>query len=311
MNAFELNKESLTGGIYCLSGNDSYWIKYAEKVFRGLLPQDSLSFFVFDKINDISEPINALFTLSFDSNYNIVIVRDRDYKADDKAQKMLNKILQEDIGENYLIFSDVNFFTPSMRKKTKEINCNRLDKYGSVKYAQTLFPQGIERKALDLLVEYTNCDMARISMEKEKLITYCNMEQVTLEAVESLVVEDTDLQIYDFVNSIVTGKKEKALKQMERLISRGEAPAYLLSALINQFRRMLHCSISKLDNKTLSEIFNVKEYAILKTRENNSYSKLKLKSIIEMLIEREYSFKSGVMSEKTAFDSAISNLLKE
>lgn len=311
MNAFELNKDLLTGGIYCLSGNDSYWIKYAENVFRAMLPEDSLSFFVFDKIYDISEAINALFTLSFDSDYNVVLVRDGDYKADDKAQKILNKVLQEDIGRNFLVFSGVSFLTPSMRKKVKEIDCGRLDKFKCAKYAQTLFPQGIEKKALDLLIEYTNCDMARIYTEKEKLISYCNNSQVTLDSVQNLVSNDTELQIYEFVNSIVTGKKKKALSQMEKLINRGEAPSYLISSLISQFRRMLHCSLSKLDNKTLAEIFNVKEYAILMSRENNSYSKLKLKSIIEMLIEAEYNFKSGIMSEKTAFDTAIANLLQE
>ncbi len=311
MNAFELKKESLTGGIYCLSGNDSYWIKYAENIFRALLSEDSLSFFVFDKIYDISEPINALFTVSFDSDYNVVIVRDRDYKPDDNAVKMLNKILQEDIGNSYLVFSGVNFLTPTMRKKIKEIDCERLDKLKCQRFAQTLFPKGIEKRALEVLIEYTNCDMARISNESEKLIAYCNNVQVTLEAVQKLVANDTELQIYEFVNSIVNGRKDKALIQMERLIERGEAPSYLLSALINQFRRILHSSLSKLDNKSLSEIFNVKEYAILMSRENNSYSKLKLKNMMEMLINLEYSFKSGVMSEKTAFDMAIANLLRE
>lgn len=74
---------------------------------------------------------------------------------------------------------------------------------------------------------------------------------------------------------------------------------------------MLHCALSKLDNKALSEIFNVKEYAILKAREKNSYTKIKLKNTVDMLIEYEYKFKSGEMSDQTALNCVVSHLLMQ
>lgn len=311
MNASELNKDTLKSGVYYLNGNDSYWQKFAENVFKSLLPEDSLSLFIFEKLYDINDAINALFTLSFDGTANVIIVRDTDFKLDDKGRKRLIDAITSDISPNFIVFSNVNFLSASDKKKMQEINCNRLDKYSCKSFAQKLFTNGIDKKALDMLIEYTACDMARINVESEKLLAYCKENTVKVNDVFELVVEDTELQIYEFVNNIIGNNKAIAKKQMDKLLKRGEAPSYLLSALVNQFRRMLHCSLSKLDNKALSEIFNVKEYAILKSRENNSYTKIKLKNIIDMLISYEYKFKSGEMSEQTAFNCVVSSLFAE
>lgn len=307
MNASELNRDTLTSGVYYLNGNDSYWLKYAENVFKSLLPLDSLSLYIFDKIFDINDALNALFTLSFDGSANVILVRDTDFKLDDKGRKRLSEALKNDISPNFIIFSNVNFLSASDKKKMQAINCNRLDKYSCSKYAQKFFTSGIDKKALDLLIEYTNCDMARISVESEKLLAFCQENAVKATDVSDLVVEDTELQIYEFVNNIVSNNKTMAKKQMDKLLKRGEAPSYLMAALVNQYRRMLHCSLSKLDNKALSEIFNVKEYAILKARENK-YTKMKLKNTVDMLINYEYKFKSGEMSEQTAFNCVVSYL---
>lgn len=310
MKAFELTKEALSGGIYYLNGNDSYWLKYAENIFRELLPQNSLSLFVFDKLYDINDAIGALFTLNFEGTANVVIVRDVDFKLDERAKKRLTEALNYDIAPNFLVLSNVKFLSAA-KKKVTEIDCERLDKYNCIKYAQKFFTYGIERKAIELLVDYASCDMARISVESDKLMDFCGETEVKLSDVSEIVAEDTELQLYEFVNNIVANKKSVAKKQMDKLLKRGEAPSYLLSALVNQFRRMLHCALSKLDNKTLSEIFNVKEYAILKAREKNNYTKVKLKNTIDMLIDYEYKFKSGEISDQTALNCAVSHLLTD
>ena len=311
MKAFELNSGSLKGGVYCLNGNDSYWLKYAENIFKELLPENSLSLFVFDKIYDINDVIGALFTLNFEGTANVIIVRDTDFKLDDRAKKALTQALNSEIAPNYLIFSNVKFLLASDKKKMQEIDCERLDKYNCIKHAQKLFTYGIERKAIELLVDYASCDMARISVESDKLVAFCGEKEVKVSDVTEIVAEDADLQIYEFVNNIVAGKNSIAKKQMDKLLKKGESPSYLLSALVNQFRRMLHCALSKLDNKALSEIFNVKEYAILKAREKNSYTKIKLKNTVDMLIEYEYKFKSGEMSDQTALNCVVSHLLMQ
>ena len=72
---------------------------------------------------------------------------------------------------------------------------------------------------------------------------------------------------------------------------------------------MLYASMSPLSDKELADLFRVKEYAITKVRENRKLSKKQLKTTLENLVSYEYKFKSGVMSEQTAFDAAITGLI--
>lgn len=311
MHAQSLALDTPKSGVYYLKGSDIYWLKYAEDIFAAILPKDSLSVSVFDKLSDISQAISALFTLSFESEFNIIIIKDTDFKLDNQGKKALKYILDVGVAPNFLVFSNVNFLSNADKKKMTEINCDRLDKFATANYIKDMFVSGIDRRALDLLITYTNCDMARIMIEKEKLLAFCGDKAVTADDVANIVVEDTDLFIYQFVNNIVAGKKLEATAQMERLLKRGESHSYLLAALLNQFRRMLHSAISGLDNKTLAGIFNVKEYAILKAREQNKYTKMKLKNIVDMLVDYEYKFKSGEISEQTALSCVVSKLLMD
>ncbi len=83
----------------------------------------------------------------------------------------------------------------------------------------------------------------------------------------------------------------------------------MLAMLLNQFRRMLHANISKKTDDELSKIFKVHKYAIIKARENRMFSPLRLKNIVDMIVDYELKFKSGKMSEQVAFDSFVARLI--
>lgn len=320
-NSSELNKTDLTYGVYYTVGGDGYWLGNAERIFRSLVEEGSLSLYVFDRLNSLSEAVDALNTYSFSAEPNVVIVKDSDYKLTENDRKTLKNLVCD---EGYLLFLNVKFFAEKGKNDKKKnaaslssdekkgynaINCDKLDKFACARYAEKLFSCGIDRNAALLLADYCNCDMARINIEAGKLSDYCGEKKVVSDDVSEIVVEDTDLQIFMFVNSIVDGKNELAKKQLARLRKRGESPALLLSSLISQYRRMLYASMSPLSDKELADLFRVKEYAITKVRENRKLSKKQLKTTLENLVSYEYKFKSGVMSEQTAFDAAITGLI--
>ncbi len=319
-----LTKESLEYGIYYTVGSDVYWTDYVEKVFRSILEPDSFSLHVLDKINSINEVIDAVSTFSFSGEDNVVIVKDYDFRLPAKEKDVLKSFICD---SGYILFIGAKFFAEAKKGKKGEgtvkyavfsaeekklfsaIECEKTDKFACMRYAEKLFPYGIENKAVDLLVEYGNKDMARISMEKEKLLAYCGERKVTVSDVNELVVADTDLQVYNFVNSLVEGNLPLAQKQLDRLIARDEKESVILASLIGQYRRMLYASISPLSDKELAAKFKVGEFAVKKARENRKLKKKQLKDTLDMLVGFEYKFKSGVMSERTAFKSAIACLI--
>ncbi len=194
-----------------------------------------------------------------------------------------------------------------------EINCSKLKNIDLAPIVTKKFNEygGIDSRAVYMLLDYTNNDMAKINLEHQKLVAYADGKTVTTDMVKLLVNEDSDTQIYHFATSIAEGKKQQAIKYLEELTRKGQRKSYILASLINQYRRILHSAISPRSNKELSAIFGVKEYAILKARQITSTSQLALKRTLDMLVDYEYRFKSGIMSEASAFDAVVSNLLAQ
>lgn len=305
--AAELKTNDIPFGIYYTEGNDVYWQKVVLDAFRSLVPSDSLSLYVFDKLTSLEEVFTALDTFGFGDN-TVVIVKDPDYKPSDREHNALASLNAE---EAYVLFLDSKFLNAKEKKRYNRIDCNKIDRYACIRLATALFKYGIDRNALDRLVDLTDCDMARINIEADKLFDYCGARKVTLADVEETVIEDAEAQIFSFVSDLVEGRKANALKTLAKLKKRGEAPSYMLASLIGQYRRMLHASLSKRSDAELAGLMNVKEYAIKKARSSRRLGKKQLKSTVEMLVGYELKFKSGEMSDKVAFDAAIGRLIGE
>lgn len=315
----ELRAEDITPGIYYTTGADSFWLGNAERIFRSKTGDASFSLHCFDKINSLDEVFSALETYNFSGEPNVVIVKDGDFRLSEGDKKRLCGYVCED---GYLLFVNAKFFGDNKKEDKKSgavlslaerkvfngISCEKSDKYACSKYAEKLFPHGIEPKASLLLCDYCNCDMARIFNEAKKLVDYCE-GKTTADDVREIVTEDTDLQIYMFVNSLADGRNEQAKAQLKRLLKRGESPSALLAAIVSQFRRLLYASMSGLSDKELADRFGVKEYSITKARENRKLTKKQLKSALDTLVCYENKFKSGLMSEQSAFDAAVARLI--
>lgn len=304
--AADLKNAGIGFGVYYTEGADVYWLRQAEEAFRAIVSTDSLSLYEFNKLNSLDEIFTALETYSFSGESNVVIVKDSDFKPNERERKALKSLKTDD---GYLLFINAGFLGAEEKKSFTAVNCERLDKFRCAIHAEKLFPYGIEKDALTRLVEYTDCDMARINLEAAKLLDYCGKRIVNAYDVTDAVVEDAELQVFTFVKHVVEGKNELAVRALNRLRKRGESPAFLLSSLIGQYRRMLHSGLSPKTDAELAALFKVKEYAVKKARSARTLGKKQLKNTVNMLVGYELKFKSGEMGEQTAFDAAISRLI--
>ena len=308
MDAFTLKKGDITGGAYLLKGDDGFLKKTAEKVFRSLLPDDSLSLYVFDRINDVKEITSCLGVYNFDGTPNVVLVKDTEKKFDEKDHKILSSVIKAGFTPDVLVFfGDGNLTTE--KKLLTEIDCSRPNKYRCLPIVRKLFPCGIEENAADLLVDYTDCDLAKIENESFKLLAYCDGRTVTVKDVENLVAEDREIKSFAFASNVIAKNKVSAMKILEKMRRYGESNASILSSLSSQFQRMLYCSLSSKSDEELAVVLRVKPYAVKMARQNKNISKKQLIDVFSMLLEYEYKFKSGVMSDETALNLALGKLL--
>lgn len=314
MKAVDLKKDTLKGNVFAIDGDDSYWVSYAERFFVGLVAEENQSFDVryVDSITSYSSIIEAIDTPSFMGNDVVAIIKDSSYKEKAAEKGMLKRLIEQVPTDTYLVFSRVQFLTPKIKKEITVIDASRLDAYDAKNVVKGLLgDQKIDNDALNALVEYTNRDMARIQTEVDKLKAYAMDSTITKQDVDQLVANTIENEIYEFCNAIAAKNREMAYKILDRFVAKGISYAYILASLIGQYRRMLHASLaSDMSNNDVASKMGAKPFAIQKAREaSKKYTKVALKRIVDTLVEAEFAFKSGKMSEATAVQTALTNII--
>lgn len=305
--------------VFTLDGDDGYFLKAAENWFASLIPEEfrAMNLTIIDKINDFGDVKNACSSYPLGSDYTVVIVRDGTFKAvgrgetaEDGVEKSAVTALVKAVPSDcILVFENVAFLAASDRLVMENVSAEKLESSDLRATVKALFPSGIKPDALDKLIDYAQRDMSRIETEAAKLASYKDGAEVDASDVEQLVVPDSDFRVYQFTGAIAEGRKGEAARILDRLLKQGEAPQFLMSAIITHYRRLLHCALSPLDDKSLASIFKIKEYAVKKQRQTASrYTKMRLKTIMDKLTELEYKSRSGELNDRSAFKRAIAFL---
>lgn len=301
----------MNGEVFYLFGNDHYWLKHAEDFFISQVEQGlrDVNVKIYAEIDSLAEIIFTLSSFGFNEEKQIIIVKDPAYKASSEELKLLKQLIEGGISPYVLVFENVAFLTSNEKKLMTQIDCNKLNRAQLAPIIKERFAYGIDMEAINLIIDYTDCDMAKIHLECQKLNDYAQGQKITADMAEMLVSEESEIQVYNFVNSVVEGNKDRAVRFLQKLLKKGESKSFMLQMLINQYRRILHSALSPKSDGEIAAIFNVKEYAIKKARQINHMSKMSLKKTLDMLVGYEYKFKSGIMNEAMAFDAAVSALL--
>lgn len=311
MHAKDIKHLAIENRVFFLDGSDFYWLDEVRNYFISLIKEDiDVNVKVYPKIDSLADIIYPLSSFGFNDDMQLIYVSDNDYKGNKDELSMLRQAIVEDITPYILVFENCKFLTTKEKKLMTVIDCNKLQWGDLTSIIEEFFApyKGIERNAIKLIIDYTNNEMAKIHLEMKKLLDYSDGERVTADMVEDLVSDNSSLQIYNFVNNITSRNVTLAVKNLERLLGRGEAKSHILASLVNQYRRILHCAISPRSDEELSKLFGVKVMAISITRRLAIKSQVEIKNTLDMLVEYEFKFKSGQMTEAVAFDTAISKL---
>lgn len=311
MKAYEFDIKKVKGGVYILDGSDSYWKDKILSAFLSLVPLDYRSFNIkqLDKIDSPETLRDALITFSmFDSP---IVVISYDEKFEDKSSSAYENIIKEINQDTFLLIVNSAKLSANFKKLCTIIECDKppIEVLKNIAL-KTLGDASIEGRALDLLIQYSNADLNRIVLEIKKLVAYSGGEKITVSDVELMVSNDIEDVIFELADAIAIKNNKRVMSLVERFTERGLPYAQMLSILTGFYRRVFHVSISEMSDESVAEALNIKEWAIKKARQTAvKYTKTRLKEIMSMLIEADYGFKSGKMSEETAFKTVISKFM--
>ncbi|MCL2631215.1 MAG: DNA polymerase III subunit delta [Firmicutes bacterium] len=328
MKAYELTAEKISFGLHLIdvgdlhrkedswnstskTVTDLHWVERTVTFFKNLVPDGFRDFdaVYIEELKSVADIVLASETFAL-SGIKSVIINSGGYKGKSvEEKKEIEKALLS-FQDTYLLFLDADFLTPTSKKKFTAIDCNRLEAYEIKRFLTKSHPSlNIDTIALDTLIEYAGKDTATILNEIKKLEDYAGGAKITLDDIKNLVPENLDNKVYEFTDALANGNKKLAQEILDRFTLKGVQSAELLSRLTSHYRRILHASLSNASNYDLSVFLGVKEFAVVKARETGAkYTKARLKASMDALTEAEFQFKSGLMTEDTAFKLAVAKL---
>ncbi len=239
--------------------------------------------------------------------YNIELLIKKDDKNNDLYVLELIKYLNNQ-SDNILIISGKSL--PNRKKLitsfdsfSTKIEATNFDINSYIK--ELLNGYKMSNNDIELLKTYCSNDLSRIKNEIEKLKLYrFDEKQITRNDIESLVKKDLDKTIFDLINSVEKGTKNRSFDIYKELKEQNEEDMKILSMLANNYRliyQIKNLTYTKTDNeiKEILGIANPKRISILRSKGYN-YTNKDLENILSFLADLDYKIKTGLIDKETA-----------
>lgn len=306
---------------YIVQGEDDFLcescLNLIEKQMFGEIIRNNLNKQVVSTENiDVTKFIDILNTVPFFSKQKLVILKQYDDKVSNETISQLKEYLLNPNDSTVLVIYALNSSDvfKALKNNVEIVDCSRLDRahiagwvLAKLKNTQItvngkVLTPNIDDDALQLLIDYTNSYLSKISLEIEKLIAH-SMQVITKQDVENLVNKDIEYSIFELTEAIGQGNKTKAVIIKNDLMSNRKTFNITLSVCSSFFRRLFLSITSPLPNIEIANMLGVKEYAVKKFKDvAKKFGAKALKNIVELCAELDYKTKTSEMSLENATD---------
>ena len=300
--------------IYRVVGSDFLQIDGVLNEFKHFCGEDyiELNQTIFDDENfSVDDIINACNQVPFLAEKRLVILKDVSKVTEIDKQKLF------DYSKNpnkdcilVVIDNNKNFSTI----KSKLIECKPLN-FSDLSKIITDYLSGlnikIENSAIKLLVENCSFNISKLMTELKKLSDYVG-ENGNIDAndVINLVTKNDDYSVFELSDALSKKQSSRAVKTLKLMLENSE-PLMIVSLLAGHFRRLFFAKISTESSLEISKILGVKEYSIIKAREQaENFTAKNLKKIMELILDTEYLIKSGQMNAVNGVHFLIFSILE-
>ncbi len=268
--------------IYLFEGEEIYFLERGELLLKTRFVQDTtLDYSVFEgntlkgeKIKALADGVNSF---PFLSQKRLVKVREF-YPTEKEYEAYLKPLFENPPTDSVLLIvngSKGKAGTAALAKKPNVtyVDCSRSDEetiqkwiYGTCKRAG-VYADGM---TCSRLASYCAFDMARIAMETEKLLGYCQAtgrEKLSDEVVDDLVYPDSEYKKYELANALSRKNYGAFMKILKDLSLQGLNETELLSSLASYFKGLYEVSLSRGSDREIAAALGMKEYGVRKQRE--------------------------------------------
>lgn len=304
-------KNSIINGevssIYLFEGEDSYFRESGLNLLKKHLGIDlTLNYASLDSDAGEDEIISAITSYPMFGDKKITVIREF-YPDANVLNGELGNCLEHPIEKNvFVILNQKASANLQKYSKITIVDCNKMNASNLARFVKSEFAiknVNADMETCKVLCEYCQCLMTKIDMEMQKLIAYLGEGgTLSINTINELVIKDTEYKIYELTDYISRKQFDSALNAINDFLAKGETFSRLILSLYNYYRRLLHIAISTKTDSELATLLGIKEYAVVKTRQQAKRFKVKgLKMAVDLLADSEYKIKSGQMQDSTQF----------
>ncbi|MFC2024542.1 DNA polymerase III subunit delta [Chloroflexota bacterium] len=173
----------------------------------------------------------------------------------------------------------------------------------------------ISPSAADLLTRLVGSNLHVMKQEIEKLVLYAMGRTIVEADIEALVSDFQQANVYTMVDAILEAKPGVAEKALQRLLSQGAVPAYLLVMISRQIRmiaRIKELQSQGVSNAGIQSRLGLSsEYVFRKTLEQaRRYPQGRVGEMYSKLLEADLAVKTSKYDGELALDILIGELCR-
>lgn len=296
--------------LYLLYGTENYLIN---KEIENILKTNSI-----EKINisnysledsSFKDIIDDAQTISLFSDKKAIVV-DNSYiftgktgKNDNDPELFLNYFKQ--INPDTILIFNVNSEKLDERKKlVKEIkkigivkDFNKSNNLNSI--IKDMFGHyEVDNNGIRFLIDRCGNNLEILDQEINKIKTYKDEDKnITIDDIKNLTTKNIDIDIFNFVDTIINKNKEEALEIYNEMLINGEEPIKILVILANQFRLIYQAKglyQKGYTNNDITSMLGIHPYRIkLALEKARNYDSELLLNYLSKLADLDYEIKIG------------------
>lgn len=293
--------------VYTLVGNKDYVLEEIDKIVgdsSNVISYDLEECSIKDAIIDLDTV--SLFGKKIVKVFGLDKIDDSDFLI-----KYLDNVLDNVlILVSYKELDNRKKLTKVLKEKTEYKEIFSYDFNGYVKERLDGFK--MDFMTINLLVSYCDGDIKRLFNELEKLKLYkFNEKVITLDDVNRIVRKGYDSTIFNLIDEINSGNKEKIYSIYRELLMENETEEKILYTIANHYRLLYKVKIKSMSmsDSEMIRIYRLHPYRLTKLKEQcRLVSREKILFMLKGLSDVDISVKSGKMDISTGMFLFLENL---
>ena len=268
--------------IYLFEGEEVYFREKGEALLRSRFVQEPmLDYVAFEgsslKGEKLSALASAVNSFPFVSQKRFIKVTEF-YPTQKDFEQFLKPIFQSPMNSTILFISNsvkekTGGMSLSKEKNVTYVDCGKSDEETIKKWIYlTMKKAGViaDGMTCDLIAAYCNYNMARVSMETEKLLLCAEsagVARLTDEMVKENVHPETEYKIFELTNALSRNNYAEFVRILQDLTLKSSDVIGSLSMIAGYFKTLYEMRLMKGSSATIAAELSMKEFVVRKNKE--------------------------------------------